>query len=465
LLASDASWHAAEACLQCHGGFGFAREYDVERKWRETRLFQIAPISTNMVLSYVERAHPGHAPFVLEPVQPAMAQGLTHALAEFVARRLDPPADAVRIATNGFIDTLATMAAGQSQPVVNVVRKFVRERQSVAAEASILLGSELAGSADARAHQWHVGHALDYDDVALGGHPSTVLVPAVLAEGESLAASGAEAIRAYIVGYEVWAELAAREPDPYHEKGWHPTAVLGTVGAAAAAAYLHKLPVDACRNAHRACRQHVERARRQLRDDDQAASRRSRRCVRHRGRSHDAARPDGFAGRHRTPCRLPRGTVAAKSLRSLGCCQQDRRAAAHCRRGLSIKRYPMCYSAHRTIDGVLDMVAANDIGVDDVSEVRVTIGTTQASMLRNHAPANALEAKFSIEFAVASALVARSVGLRELTDEFVTRDSVQRAMAKVRTQTVDTHCTVEPVFSFADRVVLQLGNGTHARLG
>lgn len=53
LLASEAAWHAAEACLQSHGGFGFAREYDVERKWRETRLFQVAPISTNMVLSYI----------------------------------------------------------------------------------------------------------------------------------------------------------------------------------------------------------------------------------------------------------------------------------------------------------------------------------------------------------------------------------------------------------------------------
>lgn len=53
LLASEATWHAAEACLQSHGGFGFAREYDVERKWRETRLFQIAPISTNLVLSYI----------------------------------------------------------------------------------------------------------------------------------------------------------------------------------------------------------------------------------------------------------------------------------------------------------------------------------------------------------------------------------------------------------------------------
>ncbi len=53
LLASEASWEAANACLQTHGGFGFAEEFDVERKFRETRLYQIAPISTNLILSYV----------------------------------------------------------------------------------------------------------------------------------------------------------------------------------------------------------------------------------------------------------------------------------------------------------------------------------------------------------------------------------------------------------------------------
>jgi len=53
LLAADASWHAGEACMQTHGGFGLAREYDIERKWRETRLFQIAPISTNLILAYI----------------------------------------------------------------------------------------------------------------------------------------------------------------------------------------------------------------------------------------------------------------------------------------------------------------------------------------------------------------------------------------------------------------------------
>jgi len=53
LLGADASWAAAEACIQTHGGFGFAEEYDVERKFRETRLYQVAPISTNLILSYI----------------------------------------------------------------------------------------------------------------------------------------------------------------------------------------------------------------------------------------------------------------------------------------------------------------------------------------------------------------------------------------------------------------------------
>jgi alkylation response protein AidB-like acyl-CoA dehydrogenase len=53
MLAADAAWTAAEACVQTHGGFGFAEEYDVERKFREARLYQVAPISTNLILSYI----------------------------------------------------------------------------------------------------------------------------------------------------------------------------------------------------------------------------------------------------------------------------------------------------------------------------------------------------------------------------------------------------------------------------
>ena len=53
LLASEAAWHAAEACMQTHGGYGYAREYDVERRWREARIQQIAPVSTNLILAYL----------------------------------------------------------------------------------------------------------------------------------------------------------------------------------------------------------------------------------------------------------------------------------------------------------------------------------------------------------------------------------------------------------------------------
>ena len=53
MLAADASWEAANVCLQTHGGFGFAAEYDIERKFRETRLYQVAPISTNLIFSFI----------------------------------------------------------------------------------------------------------------------------------------------------------------------------------------------------------------------------------------------------------------------------------------------------------------------------------------------------------------------------------------------------------------------------
>src|SRR5207253_1343290 len=122
--------------------------------------------------------------------------------------------------------------------------------------------------------------------------------------------------------------------------------------------------------------------------------------------------------------------------------------------GLSIKKYPICYATHRVIDGVLDLAAANGVAWQDVSEVRATIGVGEASMLRNHAPVTALEAKFSLEFAVAAALVARRVGLEELTDRFVAEPAVRETMTKVRIATVDTHCPIDPAFAFTDRVVL-----------
>ena len=65
MLAADASWAAADMCVQTHGGFGFAEEFDIERKFRETRLYQVAPISTNLILSYLAEHVLGSAAVVL----------------------------------------------------------------------------------------------------------------------------------------------------------------------------------------------------------------------------------------------------------------------------------------------------------------------------------------------------------------------------------------------------------------
>ena len=70
MLAADASWFAADMCVQTHGGFGFAEEYDIERKFRETRLYQVAPISTNLILSYIAEHVLGSAAVVLKMSSP-----------------------------------------------------------------------------------------------------------------------------------------------------------------------------------------------------------------------------------------------------------------------------------------------------------------------------------------------------------------------------------------------------------
>ena len=383
---------------------------------------------------------------------------LTDSIAHFVSVGTEVPAEAARIVRTGFIDTVATMIAGRDEPVVGIVRRFVAARRSTAREARVLFGAEMAAAPDAALINATAGHALDYDDVALGGHPSTVMVPALMAEGEHLGSSGADVVRAYLVGYEVWAELLSREPDAYHLKGWHPTGVLGTVGAAAAVAHLHKLPAADCRHALSLAASMASglvanfgTMTKPLHAGRAAAC--AIEAVRLAAMGLTAA-PDAFE--HHA------GYLAALSPKG----RADRDSPAHLGRelrildaGLSIKKYPMCYATHRVIDAVLDLATAHNVNAADVRAVNASIGVAQASMLRNHAPVTGLEAKFSLEFAVAAALVARKVGLAQLTDGFVAEAPVREAMGKVHIATVDTHCPLEPVFALTDRVELELHDG------
>ena len=388
-------------------------------------------------------------------------QGLTRQVAEFTASapglKLD---DAITsMVRNGFIDTVGVMLSGRQEPVVAIVRRFAELRRSGAGQARVLCEDQRLSSRDAALVNATAGHALDYDDVGLMGHPSVVLAPALLAEGERLQASGEQLIRAYVVGYEVWAELIGRDQHRHHVKGWHPTAVFGVLAVTAAVAALRGLGVAASQHAigiaaSMACGLianfgsmtkpfHAGQAAAQgidAVDLAQAGMTAAPDALEHHAGLLAAISPQGQVDR--SPCAAPLG--------------QSLRIATL---GLTIKKYPMCFATHRVIDAMLDLVQAHGLTAGEVSAVEVTLGATQASMLRNHRPQTALEAKFSLQFAVAAPLLLGRIGLRELQDEVVRRPEIQSLFDRVRIKTVDTVCPHEPTLALSDRVRIETVSG------
>src|SRR5215467_5160155 len=169
-----------------------------------------------------------------------LTQDLGHFVAGVSFERL--PQGAAAVARLGFTDCIATMIAGAGDPAPQLLRKTLR---TTGGDATLYFTGEHAPAPEAAWINGTAGHALDYDDVAsLRGHPSTVLVPAILAEGEALGASGRAMLAAYVAGYETWAELAWRDPGHHHRKGWHPTGIFGPIGAAAACASLRRLDAE-----------------------------------------------------------------------------------------------------------------------------------------------------------------------------------------------------------------------------
>ena len=385
--------------------------------------------------------------------------GLTQELAAYVANPSFGGHEqaACAIAKTGIMDTIATMMAGSNEPVVNIVRKFLGENPG-SGEAPVPFTHTMHPAAQAAFINGTAAHALDYDDVALSGHPSTAIAPAILAEGYVLNCSGQDALRAYVVGYEVWAELVSRETDQYHLKGWHPTGVFGAVAAAAAVAYLHKLSVEQTRqalaisaslssglvanfgtmtkpfHAGRAASHGIEAVRLSMLGMTSAAD-----VFEH---------PAGFLNALSMAGRVDRTRPAeiGKKIRILDS-------------GVSIKRYPVCYSGHRSIDGVLEIAERENLKADQIKRIHLTMGPAQASMLRNHHPVTGLEAKFSAEFAAASAIVAREVGLSQLTDAFVNRADVSGLYSKVTIEVVNTACPLDSAFALTDRVVIETTDG------
>jgi 2-methylcitrate dehydratase PrpD len=385
---------------------------------------------------------------------------ITRQTADFVAnlRPADLPDRCREAARIGIIDCVGVMIAGAAEQPVRIVSAMLAGSTQNDGAPEIPSGRNLAAS-DAALVNGVAAHVLDYDDVALAGHPSAVLVPAILAEGWSLDASGTDAIAAYAAGYELWAQLAALEPGHLHERGFHPTAVMGALASAAACARLRRLTPEKTTHAIAIAASLASGL---------VANFGTMTKSLHAGRTAQSgvlaarlaeqgftASPDvlehrtGFLRAH-SPSGAPRiedGTLdIGKSWRLAEL-------------GINVKRYPTCYATHRSIDAMLGLRGEHRLKPDDVREIRVHTGVMQKLMLRNSNPQTGLEAKFSMEFAMAAALIAGKVGLSELTDDFVSCPEVGATVAKVRCTTTDEIMEGDQPFAPADRVSVVLASG------
>jgi 2-methylcitrate dehydratase PrpD len=128
------------------------------------------------------------------------------------------------------------------------------------------------------------------------------------------------------------------------------------------------------------------------------------------------------------------------------------------RGGLNVKRYPMCYAVHRAVDATLALTGPNQLRANDIADVRVFTSDVQMMMLRNARPQTPLEAKFSMPFAIASAVIAGNAGLEQLTEAFVINHDVQSFFAKVHCE-MTTDRMEGSAFAPFDRVEIRTTGG------
>jgi len=367
---------------------------------------------------------------------------LTADLARFIAtlRPADLPAGALPFVRTAFTDTFGTLVAGRDSEEARMLRGVL---QPAPGESRLLVDRGSARAPEAAWINATAAHALDYDDAAQRGHISVVVVPALLAEAEALGAGGERMATAYAAGYETWAELMRREPDHHHNRSWHPTGVLGPVAAAAACASLRGLTPD--QTAHALGIAASQSA-------GLIANFGTMTKPYHAGRASHAGlmaarlAQQGFtAGADvlEHPKGLMRG-ISPQGRVDLASPVQAGRDWKLPVAGVNVKKYPTCFATHRALDGMLELLQQHALQPHEVLRVEVTISRRNRSTLRFAQPQTALEAKFSMQFAMAAALVARRCGLPELRDDFVLRTDVQALMRRVEVLPEDREDETRP---------------------
>ncbi|MGH3660595.1 MAG: MmgE/PrpD family protein [Micromonosporaceae bacterium] len=373
-----------------------------------------------------------------------------------------PPA-VIHQVGRAFLDTYAGCVAASGDPLAEVLDRYLAGRippvdQGIGARvvggprhqsldqhpatrwrrgsATLWNGGAATDAETAAFANGAMSHALDYDDVTspMRGHPSVAMLPALTALAETVDADGRRLSAAYQTGFEVICAISRAVVIEHYRRGWHATATIGLIGATAAACQLLGLTRDQVISAlgiavaqAAGTRQNFGSMAKSLQVGacGAAAVRSARLAQAGLTSSPHALDGDdgGFVGLY---CDPDQAADLSSQLDGLGAGTPELLSS-----GIDVKKYPLCYATHRVIDTLLDLRDEHHLELDHVERVRIRANRGAFTPLLQHRPRTGLEAKFSLEYAVAAALHDGFVRLSSFQDAAVTRPEIQEFFPRV----------------------------------
>ena len=370
----------------------------------------------------------------------------TRSMAEFIASGR-PAADARARAATAFCDTVGVILAGVPESAACIIRSTVTGESQ--GRCGVLGTSHRVGAGEAAMANGVAAHAHDYDDMCFVSlaHPSCALVPAILAAGELAGASGRDALDAYVIGFEIEGRLGrVMNPRHYHERGWHCTSSIGTLGAAAAAARL--LGLDAGATIHAlgiaassACglKENLGSMVKPLHAGMAARNGVMAARLAKAGFISSAQAIEG-----------PQGYLTAMDSQNPAPALRAAVADLGSRweildTGITVKLYPSCAATHPPLDALLVLKQRHDLTAENVAAIDVEVDSMTARLLMYDRPSTALEAKFSMPFCAAAAIVFGPPSVETFEESRIQDPRVQKLLPAVTLRVNSSFDTAAPL--------------------
>jgi len=362
----------------------------------------------------------------------------------------DWPVAALESAHRQFIDVIAVTVPGAADEATRRVFETVRGWGGGASTA-IGFVAKLAAPWAALVNGT-AAHALDFDDNfdPAKAHATAVLAPAILALAEQEGSSGGDCLDSYIAGLQILGRVGQGVNPAHRNRGWHATATVGAIGAAAACARLLKLDARKAANAVSVATSMAAGFMSQfgtmakpLHAGLAAKSGVVAASLARGGVNAGLGTLDGPTGMNR----LMVGPDYEQLRDTLTHVEHGQNLRFETERvgepllilssGFRVKRFPNCGSAHRAQDGLLELKARHGFAAGDVAAIHVRAPVTHLNNLMYTAPEDPLQAKFSVEYGLACCLVTGDCGLSDFTDEALAREEVRALYPRIHRHPVD----------------------------